>query len=232
MNRLAIFVEGYTEVVFVEKLIEELAGQNNVRIEHREIRGGTKTRLTIRTIKAAKPDTGQQYYVLLIDCGGDEQVKTRIREQHKNLTDTGYSRIIGIRDVRPEFTHSEIPKLERGLPTFISTKLAPVTFILSILEIEAWFLAEATHFQRIDPSITIAAIKANLSFDPENDDMEQRLTPAVDLNACYAIGGKAYLKYQAKVTVDALDYLLIYTELRNKINYLDQLLSHIDAFLT
>ena len=43
MNRLAVFVEGYTEAVFVEKLIEEIAGQNKVLIEHRKIRGGRTT---------------------------------------------------------------------------------------------------------------------------------------------------------------------------------------------
>lgn len=232
MNRLAIFVEGHTEVVFVEKLIEEIAGQNKVLIEHREIRGGSKARRTIGIIKAAKPNTGEKYFVLLVDCGGDDLVKTRIREEHENLTKNGYSRLIGIRDVRPKFTHGDIPKLEAGLPKYIKTSLAPVTFILAIMEIEAWFLAEATHYPRIEPSITVAAIKANLGFDPENDDMEQRLCPADDLNACYAIGGKAYMKNQAKVTVDALDYALIYTDLRSKINYLDRLISVIDAFLT
>lgn len=232
MNRLAVFVEGYTEAVFVEKLIEEIAGKNKVLIERKEIRGGSTTPRRMRTLKASKP-TGEKYYVLLLDCGGDELVKTRIQEEHDNLTKKGYSRLIGIRDVRPMFTHGDIPKLEVGLPKYIKTALAPVTFILSIMEIEAWFLAEATHFPRIEPSITIAAIRANLGFDPENDNMEQRLCPADDLNACYAIGGKAYVKHQAEITitVNALDYVLIYTRLRNKITYLSRLISVIDDFL-
>lgn len=232
MNRLAVFVEGYTEVVFVEKLIEEIAGQHKVLIEHREIRGGSTTRRTMGLIKAAKPNTGQKYYVLLVDCGGDELVKARIHEEHENLTKKGYSRLIGIRDVRPKFTHADIPKLEASLPKYIKTSFAPVTFILAIMEIEAWFLAEATHYSRIEPSITVAAIKENLRFDPENDDMQQRFCPADDLNACYAIGGKVYVKHRAKDTVDALDYAFIYTDLRSKINYLDRLISVIDAFLT
>lgn len=232
MNRLAVFVEGYTEVVYVERLIEEIAGQNRVLIEHREIRGGRRVPLRIMTIKAAKPSTGQQYFVLLVDCGGDDSVKTRIREQHKNLTRSGYSKIIGLRDVRPKFTYAEIPRLEAGLPTYIDTSLIPVTFILTIMEIEAWFLAETTHFQRIDPSITVVAIKATLGFDPENDDMEQRLTPADDLNNCYHIGGKTYVKHDAQLTVNALDYASIYMELLNKFNYLKRLIDDIDAFLT
>ena len=40
MNKLAVFVEGHAEVAFMEKLIEEIAGEKNVLIEQREIRGG------------------------------------------------------------------------------------------------------------------------------------------------------------------------------------------------
>jgi hypothetical protein len=227
-----VFVEGHTEVVYVENLIEEIAGQNKVLIEHKKIQGGSSVRRTVKTIKAAKPATGQQYFVLLIDCGGDETVKTRIMEEHENLTRSGYSRIIGLRDVRPKFTHAELPKLEMNLPRYVKTSLIPVTFILAIMEIEAWFLSETTHFQRIDPAITVAAIKTTLGFDPENDDMEQRHTPAEDLNNCYRIGGKAYTKRRAQVTIDALDYSSVYMELQNKIRYLQRLIADIDTFLT
>jgi len=230
MNRLAVFVEGYTEVVFVEKLIEEIAG-DNVLIEQREIRGGSTTRRTMGLIKATKPDTGQKYFVLLVDCGGDDLVKTRILEEHANLTKKGYSQIVGIRDVRPKFSHEDIPKLEANLPKYVKTSLIPVQFILAIMEIEAWFLAETTHFAKIDPAITVVAIKARLGFDPENDDMQRRLAPADDLTNCYAIGGKTYLKRQAKDTVEALDYALIYMELREKFNYLDRLIGSIELFL-
>ena len=35
------------------------------------------------------------------------------------------------------------------------------------MEIEAWFLAETTHYQKIDPVITLATVKANFGFDPK-----------------------------------------------------------------
>ena len=119
MNRLAIFVEGYTEAAFVDRLIEEIAGKNKVLIEQREIRGGSRVRRSMRTIKAAKQDTGQKYFVLLLDCGSDSQVKTRIHEEHQNLTKSGYSRLIGIRDVRPDFTYDDVPRLEASLMKYI-----------------------------------------------------------------------------------------------------------------
>src|SRR5258708_2274501 len=156
MNKLAVFVEGYTEVVFVEKLIEEIAGEANVLIEHREIRGGSSARRTFARVRAAKPDTGQKYFVMIVDCGGDRLVKERIMEEHENLTRAGYEKSIGLRDVRPDFTHADIPRLEAGLRMYIKTSLIPVEFILAILEIEAWLLAEVTHFTKIDPAITVA----------------------------------------------------------------------------
>lgn len=232
MNRLALFVEGYTELIFVEKLIEEMAGRNKVRIELRRIRGGVSTRRKLTVMKAAKVDTGQKYFVLIVDCGGDHQVKSRILEEHQNLTKKGYTKIYGIRDVRPQFTHADIPKLEMGLRKYVKTSLAPVEFILAIMEIEAWFLAEVSHYAKIDPAITLPAIKEQFGFDPENDDLEQRCAPAEDLKNCYAIGGRTYVKHRAQETVDALDYTRIYLELCNKFRYLAQLVNGVEAFLT
>ena len=232
MNRLAVFVEGHTEVVFVEKLIEEIAGTNNVLIEHREIRGGGKARRTFAQMKAAQADTGQEYYVLIVDCGGDGLVKSRILEEHQSLTNKGYLRIIGLRDVRGDFTHADIPRLEANLPKYVKTSLIPVDFILAIMEIEAWFLAEVTHFPKIHPAITVPAIKAALKFDLENDDLEKRLAPADDLNDCYAIGGRAYVKQRAQDTVNLLDYAIIYLQLCHRFRYLERLIRIVEGFLS
>jgi hypothetical protein len=235
MNRLAVFVEGYTEVKFVMKLVEEIAGQGRVLIEHREIRGGGKdsgTRRPLARIEAARPHTDQRHFILIMDCGGDEQVKTRVIQEHENLTRAGYARIIGLRDVRPTFSHAEIPRLERGLRTYIKTSLIPVDFVLAVMEIEAWFLAETTHYARIDPAITVAAIKSTLGFDPENDDLQQRPSPAEDLHSCYAIAGKGYRKGRAEDTVNALDFAEVYCNLTVKIDYLRKLSDIINEFIS
>jgi hypothetical protein len=232
MNRLAVFVEGNTEILFVKKLIEELAGRNRVLIEHWKIWGGKTVPRRMARMTATRRNTGQEYYVLLVDCGGDEGVKSRILEEHEKLSNTDYEKIIGIRDVRPKFTHAHIPRLRTGLATRIRPELIPVRFILAVMEIEAWFLAEATHYPKIDPAITVEAIRGTLGFDPENDDMEQRPEPAKDLNDCYAIGGKTYTKRRARATVASLDYAQVYIKLRQKSQDLDQLIADIDAFLS
>ncbi len=231
MNRLAVFVEGHTEVVFVKKLIEEIAGYNKVQIEHWVVRGGSNVRRSM-VLKAAQPNTGQNYFVLILDCGGDRLVKDRIREEHENFTKKGYSKIIGIRDVRPDFNHAEIPKLEANLPKYIKTKLIPVEFVLSIMEIEAWFLAETSHFSKVNAAITVEKIKKALGFDPENDDMEQRPNPANDLNNCYEIGGEQYEKHMIENTINKLDYTIMYIQFGEKFKYFGRLLNSINDFFS
>lgn len=232
MHKLAIFVEGYTEILFMDRLITEIGGAHNVMIEHRQILGGGRTGRvprTMTTIKAVIPDSGKRFFILLFDCGGDHQVKTRILQEHENLTRNGYSKIIGIRDVFPDFSYADIPKLELGLRTHIKTSLIPVEFVLSIMEIEAWFLAEHYHFQKIDSSITADEIQNILSFNPEHDDLSLRLAPRADLEAAYSIGGKTYVKGDDE-TINALDYPFMYIELSNKIPYLKCLGNSLDEF--
>lgn len=103
-----------------------------------------------------------------------------------------------------------IPRLETGLAKYIKTSLIPVEFYLSVMEIEAWFLAEFNHYPKIDPSITLPRIKATLGFDPQHDDMGLRTAPTDDLIACYQLGGKIYEKRKADITVAALDFPFIY----------------------
>lgn len=234
LKKLAIFIEGYTELLFMDRLISEIGGEHKVIIEQRQIQGGGKSGLvprTMTTIKAAKTGSDQRYLVLLLDCGGDLQVKTRILEEHANLTRDGYTKIIGIRDVRPKFSYSDVPQLEAGLRKYIKTSLIPVEFILSIMEIEAWFLAEFNHFPKIDPLITVEAIKNNLGFDPEHDDISLRPEPRADMEAAYAIGGKSYTK-GTNATINALDYPYLYVSLPHKIPYLKRLGDCIDDFFS
>jgi hypothetical protein len=231
MNKMAIFVEGYTEIVFVDRLIEQIANDNAVRIEWRLISGGTTCPRTSRQLKAAQPHTGQEHFVVIFDCGGDDLVKTRMINEYPNLVSAGYSRIVCIRDVYPKYNHADVATLEKFLPKHVKTKPIVVDFILSIMEIEAWFLAEHTHFSRIDPALTLSAIRAELRFDPQNDDMQLRPAPAEDLNNCYALAGKSYMKANAKTTMDALDYVHIYAGLVDKFPYLKTFCAIIETFL-
>jgi hypothetical protein len=232
MKKMAVFVEGKTELLFVDALLSEIAGAHNILIDHSEIRGGATTKRLVKQIRASQPDTDKQFYVMLYDCGGDEGVKTRIIEEHERLTNAEYSKILGLRDVRPRYSRDELPRLERNLQYGIQTKLIPVHFILAIMEIEAWFLRDHTHLLKISPAITVDAVKERLGFDPSSDDLSLRPSPAEDLDACYKIGEKSYKHGSVERTIAALDIPYVYVELRGKIPYLDVLAKEIDLFLS
>lgn len=219
-------------MLFVERLVVAIAGRNEVRIEEIRIKGGKTVPKSIVTVKAADDDVGQEYYILIVDCGGDHQVRSRLQEEHQNLNDKGYEKIVCVRDVRPSFSRADIPKLYAGLNSGLNASLIPVDFILSIMEVEAWFLAEFNHFEKIDPSLTPGMVASFLTFDPATDDPALREQPAADLHNCYALVGQSYTKSDVTRTMDVLDYAYVYTDLGDRIPEIKRLVAHVDAFLT
>jgi hypothetical protein len=233
MNRLAIFVEGQTERLFVEKLLEEVAGQGRLHIEIERASGGRKYQRTFSFVKVSGAESGQGYFVLVVDCGADNRVASDIRDRYKNLAARGYSAIIGIRDVHP-VPRDDMSKLRHGLHWLMPKDPIEVLFVLGVMEIETWFIAEHTHFTRISDALTIQCIKATLGFDPSVHDIQLRDQPSEDLDKIYRLVGLDYDKSRASVqkTVDALDYARIYLELGNKINDLQALIGSVDVFLS
>lgn len=231
MNRMAIFVEGHTEAAFFDKLIHAIAGENKVLIAWHKIRGGTTRRQTLRQFRATGPAAGQEHFIVLYDCGNDRAVKTRMLHEYDNLVRAGYQRIVCLRDVYPEYTHAQIPALLASLSYRVPTKPIPVDFVLSVMEVEAYFLAEYSHFQKIDPRITVENIRLTLHFDPQNDDMQLRPNPAHDLNNCYFLGEKNYDKVNTQPTIDALDYAIVYFDLVNKFPHLKRFCEIVVEFL-
>lgn len=232
MRKLAIFVEGLTEQLFVHKLLIEIADKRNIRIEKQKARRTPKGNRSFYIIGATSVDSGQEYYVLIRDCGNDTTVKSDIIDSCADLAQKNYEKILGLRDVYP-LTHSDIPELERRLTYRVPTRFIPIRILLAVIETEAWFLAETTHYARIDPSITLDQVRGLLLFDPSNGNVEDRSHPSDDLNRIYNLADKVYKKDERRVsrTIDALDYGLMYMDLINRIPRLRALLGEIDAFL-
>jgi hypothetical protein len=113
IKKCAIFAEGGTEQAFLRELLIAIAGANNIKIETRKRAGklGKRTETVLQIIAAG---VHQKYYALIIDCSGDHGVKADIREQYAGLCSSGFSAIIGLRDVRPQ-SLADIPKLRAAL---------------------------------------------------------------------------------------------------------------------
>lgn len=235
MRKIAFFVEGAGEMLFVERLLSEVAEIKDVLITKKKIRGGGKSGRVAKyftEVGAVREATDENYYVLIYDCGGDRLVAQRIREEHASLTASGYERIIGIRDVRPDFSREDVPKLRQGMEGVIQPGLTPVVFILSMMEVEAWFLAEYTHFERMHPELNPEVIEAALGFNPRTFTASNRDFPAKDLENSYLLKGVVYDKWGVQSTIDNLDFALIYTDLVSVVPEFSALAGVVDTFLT
>lgn len=234
MKKLAVFVEGQTEQVFVEELLLNIAGRKNLIVDLVEARGGKKSRRKLIELSKGSPNASRAYFALICNCRTDNRVASDIADNYQGLVSQGYDAIIGLRDVYPHVTREEIPRLAKGLYYKIKTKPLRPLFVLAVMETEAWFLAEHTHFQRIDPRLTLTRISSEMGFDPSTDDVEQRDCPSQDLQDIYRLVGLGYSKSRDQVerTVEKLDYAILYVEVSKRIGWFGKLTAAIDAFLS
>jgi hypothetical protein len=238
MKKMAIFVEGGTELAFTEKLLLEIAGAKNIQVHKEKDRGGGKVGRYITFIGKVGAQQDHHHYVLLVDCGGDDRVRSVIKDRYKSLCDERYRVIVGLRDIRGEregrrMTYADIPNMLKWMDYGVPMQPIRPTMVLAVMEIEAWFLAEHSHFSRVDSRLTLPQVTQILGFDPSTGAVEERPEPSNDLDTVYRTVGKAYEKVPAstQATIDALDYNVVYLGLKSRTPNIFPLIDAINEFL-
>lgn len=223
-KKMAVFVEGDTERAFVRKLLEELGGINKVSFKTIEQRSNRFTVL--------EDDVdNRNYYVLIVNCRSDERVKSEILDRRESLIKQNFQLILGLRDLYPSDI-SEIKNVEMRLQTGVPTKDISIHILLAVMEIEAWFLQEENHYEKIDKDLNLDLIKKELGYDPARDSADKIPEPAKYLHEIYSLVGKAYKKTNKQIsrTVDHLDYENIYLNLPGKLPHLNIFIRHLDGY--
>lgn len=65
-KRLAVFVEGQTEQLFIQKMLVEVAGRHNITVDVVQARGrGPVRSITVQ----GHSNSNTRYYALVCDCG-------------------------------------------------------------------------------------------------------------------------------------------------------------------
>jgi len=235
MDKLAVFVEGQTEQIFVQELIYQIAGHQQVHIDCVTAFGGGAAgdRAFLEVQATQRPDPKKKFYVIIYNSVGYERVLSDVRDHYENLASQNFKLIIAIRDVKPQ-THADISTIRADF--IILTRLRPIRplLVLAIMEIEAWLIAEASHFPKIHSTLTPATVTAQLGYDPETFDIEQRLNPADDLRRVYTSAGRGYNKSRlhAERTVNVLDYGAVYLTLKDRFADLANLVAYLNGFFT
>ena len=232
-KKLAIFVEGQTERILITRLLQEIAGYKKVSVEVYQVRGDKANR-KIQPLKSNLIEVAP-FFILLYDCGCDSHVLSDIKKQHNSLTNNGYEKILGLRDLYPEPLENRT-KVENGIKGFLKTfqkNGIPISMILVIMEIEAWFLGEYSFLTKIDSCLTSKFILDNLGFDLNALDVEQIPHPSEALNKIYQLIQRSYDKSETTVEEIAslLNYEFMYLHLVDKIKQLKQLIDAINLFL-
>jgi hypothetical protein len=157
-----------------------------------------------------------------------------VKDQYQNLVASGFTTILALRDVRPDFTLSDIPRLRSAFETLLPQHPVRPRLFFAALEIEAWFLAEHSHFLRIDSSLTPSRIKQVFGTDLRTQTIENLAHPAALLNDIYALVGSAYTKSanDAARTVGALDFKWLRKHLPGRAPNFAPLLSAVVEFFS
>lgn len=197
------------------------------------MRGGSSSPVRISIIQTVNATEAQEYFILVYDCGGDSTVKSYILEQKESLIRSGFSRIIGLRDLYP-LPANGYTRLFTALNSVVEPR-AHIAFVVAAMETEAWFIAEATHFQRLHNTLTPNNILTTLGVDLSTINVEAIPHPSELLHNIYKLAGFSYLsgknkKSEVRVrrTCRNLDFGDIYLRLPAKLPSLKSLIDEID----
>jgi hypothetical protein len=227
-KRLAVFVEGQTEQLFMQKMLIEVAGRHNITINVVQARGRGQSRAV--TLEG-QSSSSTPYYALICDCGTDNRVASDILENYAGLVTAGYHLVLGLRDIHPA-PDAEIPLIRNAVSRILPKGVVPAHLVLVIREIEAWFIVEDRHYPTIHQELNADLIRQKLDLNTATVDAESIPCPAATLHAAYQLKGRAYRKDRARVerTVDALDYARLDMELSRRVPALGELCGHVNRF--
>lgn len=226
MSAFAIFVEGQTELVFVESLLFALFGYQGLRIEREEQYAGIYRNIGFR----GAPPENTYHHILLVNCAHDGKVLPAIQERANKLRNAGYDRIIGLRDIYPR-PNDELEEICGLIANLLVSMPLPCKIVIAVREIEAWFIADTEHFVLYDPLLTSEFIQQKIGVDVTQQDVEQIPHPAKLLGKIYNLVGGTYGKKlrEAHRVVAVLNYEYLYLEAPERVPALKKFMDELDV---
>ena len=243
MKKIAIFVEGQTEYDFIKRVLFEIIGESNISIIANRMFGGNSNSENPRHQKPHDEHlvVDAPFQASFFISSGDNKVTSDIQEEKDRLSNLGFSKIIGLRDIRGDqnkrkLTHADLPDIER-LHRFVERSVTiPTKIITAVMEIETWFLAETNHYVCVDDRLTeefITSKTTKLGFNPYFDDLTQLEKAVESLQAVYKLVGRQYGKKSESrtKTIHCLDLDHLKNTVGQKISQVKDLFDNIEEFV-
>jgi hypothetical protein len=207
--KVAIFVEGQTELVFVREYLLKMFDYQNISIECNTLFND----FNLKTTEYPFPNENATHHFDIYNAGNDNALLSRILRREQYLWNEGFNQIIGLRDMyskqyREVTKHSVID--EEINQEFISgvqkeinkqaKKPENIHFHFAIMEAESWILGFHSSFTELSAKLTSDYIKSNLGFDLKAVDPETTFFhPAKTLQEIYKLIDENYNKSKGNI---------------------------------
>lgn len=211
MIKIAVFVEGQTELIFVREMLLKIFEYQNISLACFTLYNDNERNPTEYPYKN---DEAPIHFEIL-NVGNDAKVLPAIlkRERYMWSEAQGFDKIIGLRDMysrdyRETVENHQISeevnqKFIEGAEKTIKNKAQKpekISFHFAVMEVEAWILGLKKCLEGIDNRLTANYIEQSLAFDlntcnPENSFFH----PAKILEDIYDLAGKKYDKKKGDV---------------------------------
>ena len=207
MKKIAIFVEGQTELIVVREYLLKWFDYQNIEIECRTLFSDDKFHSAEYDYSTPNPN----YHFQIINVGNDNAVLSRILKREKYMWNAGYEKIIGLRDLYSKEYRETSSIIDKSVnEMFINAKAEvimqraskpdKIKMCFAIMETEAWFLGLHEIFEKIDNQLTNDFIFNQLAIDLENTDPENAIFhPSTLLEQIYSLIGGNYQKHKGDI---------------------------------
>ncbi len=194
--KIAIFVEGQTEQIFITKLLYNFFPPEKIQILSTR-RNGRHEEINILD-KASHAE----YFVLIYVAEGDNRALSALKDYYPKMEHRGFTKFFVLRDLKSQeykkFGDAIIDK-QRSFINQINSK-KNIFLHYSKMEIEAWFLAAPQLFYEIDKRLTVQNIKKTIGQDLDVVDPEIAFkSPASEVKRIFKSIDQSYSKSETDV---------------------------------
>lgn len=208
-RRLAVFVEGQTELIFVREFLKQWYGYDV------NIVGFDCYNLLAKEFRDAEYKYGSEdseNYFMLVNVGNDNSVLSSIIGRLKFLRNKGFQLIVGLRDmyssqyIKDAKNHEIVDEVSQKHLNSVNEVLRNVedgvfvNFHFAIMEVEAWFIGIDGFIERLDRHLTRDTVRQNLNINFDDDPEKTIFHPAAELGKIYALIGKQYDKHKSDIS--------------------------------
>lgn len=212
MIKVAIFVEGQTELIFVRAFLLKVFDYQNINVGCFNLFTNNNYHRTDYAFPNEIDET-LLFYFEIINIGNDNAVLSRILSREKYLWNSGFDKIIGLRDMysrvyREEAKNAQISEeLNRLFKSSTKEQIQKraerpndIHFIFAIMEVEAWFLGFEDIFMNLDTQLSPDFIHQKLGFDLRNIDPETTFFhPTKVIKDIYNLINQSYTKGRSEI---------------------------------